>query len=265
MSSENVERTRLLLELSERDDFEAALELLDAQVAAFPLVSAFEGGYHGHEGIREWWQTLRESFLDYVVDVVELRDLGRPDARGPVLPRPRRGEQLAVRAARLVPGRLARRQGTLAARLRQRGRGAGGRKREHVVIRRSRRPAAAAAWRLTAVARARALRTASLSVSTSYAPRWRTPLMKKLGVPATPLASALATSSATRPAYSWRTQILMEAVHIEAQLLGAAHEVARRELVLVAEQRVVHLPERALRAGRLGRLGGELRVGCGRR
>ena len=76
MSQKNVELTRRLLEASERDEFEAALALLDDQVAAFPLVSAFEGGYHGHEGIREWWQTLRESFLDYVVDVVELRDLG---------------------------------------------------------------------------------------------------------------------------------------------------------------------------------------------
>ena len=41
---------------------------------------------------------------------------------------------------------------------------------------------------------------------------------------------------------------------------SATDQVAQRELVLVGEQRVVHLPERALARGRLGRLGGELGV-----
>jgi len=54
----------------------------------------------------------------------------------------------------------------------------------------------------TAAARARAVRTAAVRVATSYAPWWRLPLMKKVGVPVTPLASAVLTSSATRPACS---------------------------------------------------------------
>jgi hypothetical protein len=43
-----------------------------------------------------------------------------------------------------------------------------------------------------ATARSRAARTAEPSVAMSYALSWRLPLIKKLGVPSTPLASALA-------------------------------------------------------------------------
>jgi hypothetical protein len=43
-----------------------------------------------------------------------------------------------------------------------------------------------------ATAGSRAARTAELSVAMFYAPCWRLPLMKKLGVRSTPLASALA-------------------------------------------------------------------------
>ena len=51
----------------------------------------------------------------------------------------------------------------------------------------------------------------------------------------------------------------MEAVDVEAEVGGVADEVAGREVVLVREQQVVHLPEPALRRRRLGSLGGELR------
>ena len=84
--------------------------------------------------------------------------------------------------------------------------------------------------------------------------------MKNVGVPATPLASALATSSAMRAAVLAAAQVLAEAVEVEPELLGVAAQVARPQLVLVREQQVVHRPELALRGGRLGRLGGHLRV-----
>ena len=52
--------------------------------------------------------------------------------------------------------------------------------------------------------------------------------MKKLGVPATPLVSALATSSATRSRVLPAAQLVPEALDVEAQLLGVAPQVARR-------------------------------------
>ena len=82
--------------------------------------------------------------------------------------------------------------------------------------------------------------------------------MKKVGVPETPLRSALSTSSATRAAPECSRSASSEALGIEAELLGIADEVARAKRVLVLEEQVVHLPERALIGGGLGGLGGEL-------
>src|SRR5919204_596787 len=53
-------------------------------------------------------------------------------------------------------------------------------------------------------------------------------------------------------------ELLVEAVDVESELQGVAPEVTRRELVLVGKQQIVHLPERALRGGRLGGLGRDL-------
>jgi hypothetical protein len=32
--------------------------------------------YHGHEGLRRWWDTFLGSFPDYTIEVMELHDLG---------------------------------------------------------------------------------------------------------------------------------------------------------------------------------------------
>ena len=45
----------------------------------------------------------------------------------------------------------------------------------------------------------------------------------------------------------------LEALEVEAERLGARPQVRVLEAALVGEQRVVHLPERALARGRLGR------------
>ena len=79
-------------------------------------------------------------------------------------------------------------------------------------------------------------------------------------MPETPLRSALSTSSATRAAPACSRSGVGEAVDVEAELLGVADQVVRAKRVLVLEQEVVHLPERALVGGRLGGLGGELGV-----
>jgi hypothetical protein len=64
--------------------------------------------------------------------------------------------------------------------------------------------------------------------------------MKNVGVACAPLASALATSSATRS--------------------ELAEEILVLELVLVLEEDVVVRPEAALAGGRFGGLGGQFRV-----
>ncbi len=92
----------------------------------------------------------------------------------------------------------------------------------------------------------------------SYAPWWRRPLMKKVGVPETPLRSALSTSSATRDGARVVAEGVREALHVEPELLGVADQVVGAERVLVRQQEVVELPERAQVARRLRGLGGEL-------
>ena len=49
-----------------------------------------------------------------------------------------------------------------------------------------------------------------------------------------------------------------EPLDVEPELLGVANEILRLQLVLVGEEQVVHLPERALVGGGLARLGREL-------
>ena len=35
-----------------------------------------EGGYHGHDGMRRWWEGMHDAFPDFGVEVGEVRDLG---------------------------------------------------------------------------------------------------------------------------------------------------------------------------------------------
>ena len=62
-------------------------------------------------------------------------------------------------------------------------------------------------------------------------------------------------------------ELFGEAVDVEPELAGVARSGREAQGVLVGEQEIVHLPERALRGRRLGRLGGELgmRVNVGER
>jgi hypothetical protein len=85
--------------------------------------------------------------------------------------------------------------------------------------------------------------------------------MKNVGVPETPLRSALSTSSATRAApASWRRSSVNRSTS-RPQLLSVGDQVVRDECVLVGEQEIVHLPERALVGGGLGGFRGELGAG----
>ena len=84
--------------------------------------------------------------------------------------------------------------------------------------------------------------------------------MKKVGVPVTPLMSAESTSSSIRAALRVVAEVVVEALEVEPELLRVRPQVEGLEVVLVFEQQVVHLPERALGGGGLRCLGGELGV-----
>lgn len=77
MSQENVELHHQAIDALNRRDLRALLALSSADVQAVSLLVAVEGSFRGHDGIRRWYASLLEAFPDYIVEVVEERDLGR--------------------------------------------------------------------------------------------------------------------------------------------------------------------------------------------
>ena len=76
MSQENVELHYRSIDAVNRRDVEAFLALMDKDVEAVSRIVAVEGGLHGHRGIRRWWDSWLETFPDYTLDVVGMRDVG---------------------------------------------------------------------------------------------------------------------------------------------------------------------------------------------
>jgi hypothetical protein len=73
MSQENVDLHQRAIDSVNRRDLEAFLMLSDEGIEVVSRIVAFEGGLHGHDGIRAWWENWFESFPDYNIEVVEMR------------------------------------------------------------------------------------------------------------------------------------------------------------------------------------------------
>jgi ketosteroid isomerase-like protein len=76
MSQENVELGYRGIDAINRRDLDALLALMDDDIEGAPALASIEGRYHGHAGIRSWWESLFSSLPDFTVEVVEVRDLG---------------------------------------------------------------------------------------------------------------------------------------------------------------------------------------------
>jgi ketosteroid isomerase-like protein len=78
MSQENVEIIRRSLEGFNSREFDAAVELWDAECEWIPaMAGAVEDNvYRGHVALRRYFDELFESFSEVRVDDVELKDLG---------------------------------------------------------------------------------------------------------------------------------------------------------------------------------------------
>lgn len=76
MSQENVELAYLAFDAINRRDLDALLALMDDDVEAVSRIVAMEGGLHGHDGIRRWWENWFNVFPDYNIEISEVRDLG---------------------------------------------------------------------------------------------------------------------------------------------------------------------------------------------
>jgi len=76
MPQENVTLAYRALDAFNRRDVDAFLALMDDDVEAEPLNVAMEGGLHGQDGMRRWWENVLGIFPDWNGEVVEVRDLG---------------------------------------------------------------------------------------------------------------------------------------------------------------------------------------------
>ncbi len=74
MSQENVELARRSYEAVNRRDLDGLLALMDDDVEAVSRIVAMEGGLHGHDGMRRWWESWFTAFPDYQIEVDEVRD-----------------------------------------------------------------------------------------------------------------------------------------------------------------------------------------------
>ena len=76
MSQEDVERHYGAIDAINRRDLDALLALMDDEVEAVSRIVAVEGGLHGHDGIRQWWENWFSAFPDYTIEVVEMDNFG---------------------------------------------------------------------------------------------------------------------------------------------------------------------------------------------
>ena len=76
MSEENVQLARTAYDAFNRRDWDAFLAFMDKEIEMESRLVAIEGGYHGHEGMRRWWEDFLGTFPDYQIEIEEMRDLG---------------------------------------------------------------------------------------------------------------------------------------------------------------------------------------------
>jgi ketosteroid isomerase-like protein len=76
MSRENVELVLRAYDAFNRRDWDAFVALMDDNVEIMTRIAPIEGGRHGHDGMRSWWETMLAAFPDYDIEVVDVRDLG---------------------------------------------------------------------------------------------------------------------------------------------------------------------------------------------
>ena len=76
MSQENVEAFRRMVEAGNRGDVDGVLREAAEDVVFLAARSAVEGGYHGHDGLREFLTDDEANFEVFRVDLSDVRDLG---------------------------------------------------------------------------------------------------------------------------------------------------------------------------------------------
>jgi ketosteroid isomerase-like protein len=76
MSQANVESYREVLAAWNDGDFDRMLNFMADEVEVSSILTTVEGGYHGHDGVRRWWQNFHETFPDWHVEIQGISSVG---------------------------------------------------------------------------------------------------------------------------------------------------------------------------------------------
>jgi len=76
MSQQNMETLRGSYDAFRRRDLQAFLSYMDRDVEFESLVLEVEGAYHGHEGVRSWWDSVLAVFPDWSPTVEDAEEVG---------------------------------------------------------------------------------------------------------------------------------------------------------------------------------------------
>lgn len=76
MEASNLDLHRESVEAVNQRDLDRFLALTDPDVESISRIVEVEGGLHGHEGVRRWWNAWFGSFPDYRLEVVDAKEIG---------------------------------------------------------------------------------------------------------------------------------------------------------------------------------------------
>jgi ketosteroid isomerase-like protein len=78
MSRANGELLHHAIDAFNQRDLDAFLALCDPELEFISYWMQVEGGgpYRGHDGVRDWWESLLDVYPDFTAEIEEVRDVG---------------------------------------------------------------------------------------------------------------------------------------------------------------------------------------------
>ena len=76
MATDRERVVRQAIDAFNRRDIDGYLARMDEEVETESRLTAMEGTYHGHEGVRRWWDNLLAMFPDFTLAVESAAEIG---------------------------------------------------------------------------------------------------------------------------------------------------------------------------------------------